>query len=226
MMRHQRSGFAKRQKKKVKDNRRLAAIQNVPVLDRFFIKTAPAASTSRGDASASTVLQGERLASQPGVGRDDEDDGPLQEDRSEGEEEGCEEEEDVCEATLSHEMTPPPCDEKEDVNHPTQPMPVHLPTDPALWGELSEWKKDLAIANGPATYHNRADKYVASKRNDGMKTRCLTNDLLQCQLPNKQSVSRDWMVYSPSTGMVYCFACKCLDCIVILLSKCALYWLV
>ena len=68
----------------------------------------------------------------------------------------------------------------------------------------------LAIANGPATYHNRADKYVASARNDGMKTRCLTNDLLQCQLPNKQSVSRDWMVYSPSTGMVYCFACKCL----------------
>jgi hypothetical protein len=102
-------------------------------LDRFFIKTALAA-------SASTVLQGERLASQPGVGRDDEDDGPLQEDRSEGEEEGCEEEEDVCEATLSHEVTPPPCDEKEDDNHPTQPMPVHLPTDPALWGELSEWK--------------------------------------------------------------------------------------
>ena len=27
-------------------------------------------------------------------------------------------------------------------------------------------------------------------------------------ISTKKVVSRDWLIYSPSTGMVYCFACK------------------
>lgn len=102
-----------------------------------------------------------------------------------------------------------------DVNPDVHPKPVDkftIPTDPALWGDLTELKRELVIAHGPATYHNRAAKYPASARDDtGNKTRFLTNDLLQCQLPNKQLVSREWLMYSPSTGMIYCFACKCLS---------------
>ncbi|KAK0137416.1 Zinc finger MYM-type protein 1 [Merluccius polli] len=45
----------------------------------------------------------------------------------------------------------------------------------------------------------------------GKKMRYLSNDLFQCHLPNKQLVSRDQLIYSPSTGMIYCFACKCLS---------------
>uniref|UniRef100_A0A8C1QLR1 TTF-type domain-containing protein n=1 Tax=Cyprinus carpio TaxID=7962 RepID=A0A8C1QLR1_CYPCA len=103
----------------------------------------------------------------------------------------------------------------EDTSRPDVPLkPVDhftLSTDPELWGDLTELMIELAISKGSAAYHNRAAKYPASAQDTGMKKRFLTNDLLQCHLPNKQVVSRDWLIYSPSAGMVYCFACKLLS---------------
>uniref|UniRef100_A0A3B1JTW1 TTF-type domain-containing protein n=1 Tax=Astyanax mexicanus TaxID=7994 RepID=A0A3B1JTW1_ASTMX len=57
---------------------------------------------------------------------------------------------------------------------------------------------------------NRSAKYPASVRDRGIggTSRSFTNALLSCSLPNGQTVTRQWLLYSPSTGCVYCFACK------------------
>uniref|UniRef100_A0A8C6LVK5 TTF-type domain-containing protein n=1 Tax=Nothobranchius furzeri TaxID=105023 RepID=A0A8C6LVK5_NOTFU len=88
-----------------------------------------------------------------------------------------------------------------------------LPGDPALWGAVTERLQEEAIYRGPAAFQNRAAKYPASVRESGLgrRTRSLTNDLLDCRLPNNQIVPREWLFYSPSTGSVYCYACKLLS---------------
>ena len=88
-----------------------------------------------------------------------------------------------------------------------------LPSDPALWGPLTETLREEAIHRGPAAFHNRASRYPASVRESGLgcRTRSLTNDLFNCRLQNNEDVPREWLLYSPSTGSVYCHACKLLS---------------
>ena len=88
-----------------------------------------------------------------------------------------------------------------------------LPSDPALWGPLTETLREEAIHRGPAAFHNRASRYPASVRESGLgcRTRSLTNDLFNCRLQNNEVVPREWLLYSPSTGSVYCYACKLLS---------------
>ncbi len=84
-------------------------------------------------------------------------------------------------------------------------------TDPALWGNISSDKvKSVLIERGPSSFHNRRAKYPASTRDCGLggRVRSLTNDMMCSRLPNGQLAPREWVVYSPSTGHVFCFACK------------------
>ncbi|XP_038156371.1 zinc finger MYM-type protein 1-like [Cyprinodon tularosa] len=86
-----------------------------------------------------------------------------------------------------------------------------LPNDPAKWAEtLTESMKEVLIQRGAKSFHNRHSHYPASVRNSGLggKTRCLNNEHFTSHLPNGQRVQREWLMYSPSTGNVYCFACK------------------
>lgn len=246
MDRHQLSGYAKRKIKKDKEARHLASIQNVPGIQRFFVRTSgPAVSSveaeanvdgnaSGGDGNASggdcansgnrrdeaavgMVSQGicdDHKAKEdlPGVDGSDEDSG--EEEALRDMFEGTSRE--VYESALQGDDKEESGEDEDvsDVNPAMQPLvdQFYISTDPAQWGDLTELKRELAIAKGPAAYHNRAPKYPASAQDDtGKKKRFLTNDLLQCQLPNKQLVSREQLIYSPSTGMIYCFACKLLS---------------
>lgn len=84
-------------------------------------------------------------------------------------------------------------------------------TDPALWGNISSDKvKSVLIERGPSSFQNRRAKYPASTRDCGLggRVRSLTNDMMCSRLPNGQLAPREWVVYSPSTGHVFCFACK------------------
>ncbi|XP_042567684.1 uncharacterized protein LOC109060026 [Cyprinus carpio] len=108
---------------------------------------------------------------------------------------------------------PPPEPLVESGSSPCISTPL-LPGDPALWGAVTERLREEAIYRGPAAFQNRAAKYPASVRESGLgsnRTRSLTNDLLHCRLPNNQIVPREWLLYSPSTGSVYCYACKLLS---------------
>ncbi|XP_070407799.1 uncharacterized protein [Nothobranchius furzeri] len=109
-------------------------------------------------------------------------------------------------------VSPPPELLIESGSNPCISTPL-LPRDPALWGAVTERLREEAIYRGPAAFQNRAAKYPASVRESGLgsRTRSLTNDLLHCRLPNNQIVPREWLLYSPSTGSVYCYACKLLS---------------
>ncbi|XP_013873629.1 TATA-binding protein-associated factor 2N isoform X2 [Austrofundulus limnaeus] len=108
-------------------------------------------------------------------------------------------------------VTPPPGPLVESGSCTSTPP---LSRDPALWGDITERLREEAISMGPAAFQNRSSYYPASGRESrlgGRWTRHLTNDLFHCQLPNNQIVSREWLLYSPSTGSVYCYACKLLS---------------
>ena len=70
-----------------------------------------------------------------------------------------------------------------------------LPSDPALWGPLTETLREEAIHRGPSAFHNRASRYPASVRESGLgcRTRSLTNDLFNCRLQNNEVVPREWL---------------------------------
>lgn len=86
---------------------------------------------------------------------------------------------------------------------------MYTETDPALWGDMTEEARAVLIDRGPAAFQNRRRNYPASVRDVGLggKTRSLTNDLLTCTLHNGEKVAREWLIYSPSTGNVFCFPC-------------------
>lgn len=84
-------------------------------------------------------------------------------------------------------------------------------TDPALEKDTSSDKiKTTLIQRGAAQFHNCRSTYPASARDSaiGGKNCHFTNDLRYCCLPNGQKVLRDWIMYSPSNGNIYSFACK------------------
>lgn len=85
--------------------------------------------------------------------------------------------------------------------------------DPALWGDITEELREALIMRGASAFHNRAEKYPASLRWDEStkKNRSLTKDLLTKPLHNGETVPREWIMYSPSTGEIYCFPCKVLS---------------
>lgn len=83
--------------------------------------------------------------------------------------------------------------------------------DPALWpSAITEQAKSILVSRGAAAFQNRSEKYPASSRDRTMGgiTRSFTNSLIKCSLPNGQSVTRQWLLYSPSSGCIFCFACK------------------
>lgn len=83
--------------------------------------------------------------------------------------------------------------------------------DPALWpSAITEQAKSILVSRGAVAFQNRSEKYPASIRDMTMggSTRSFTNSLIKCSLPNGQSVKRQWLLYSPSSGCIYCFACK------------------
>lgn len=82
--------------------------------------------------------------------------------------------------------------------------------DPALWRNISSDKiKTNLIERGPSLFHNRRAKYPASARHCGLGGRVgLLRNYMCRRLPNGQVVPRQWLLYTPSTGHVFCFACK------------------
>uniref|UniRef100_A0A8C5GFL1 TTF-type domain-containing protein n=1 Tax=Gouania willdenowi TaxID=441366 RepID=A0A8C5GFL1_GOUWI len=82
--------------------------------------------------------------------------------------------------------------------------------DPALWGSLTESTRKEILFKGISAFQNRAAKYPASRRGNEAegKTRSLTNDALTRRIYNGEAIPREWIIYSPSTGDIFCFPCK------------------
>eukprot|EP00731_Ephydatia_muelleri_P013186 Em0007g496a len=80
--------------------------------------------------------------------------------------------------------------------------------DPAKWTVTDNLREYWAL-HGPTRCHNNDGRYTASKRKDaGGLSRMVTENMFKRILQNGDTVSREWLIYSPSIGCLFCFVCK------------------
>ena len=76
--------------------------------------------------------------------------------------------------------------------------------DPAKWTVTDNLREYWAL-HGPTRCHNNDGRYTASKRKDaGGLSRMVTENMFKRILQNGDTVSREWLIYSPSIGCLFC----------------------
>ena len=82
------------------------------------------------------------------------------------------------------------------------------PNDVGLWGDLS--KDDIVywIEKGPSECQHSDGSFEKSKRSFSTQDRYCSKSLFYPKRANGEKYCREWLVYSPETGCVYCFVCK------------------
>ncbi len=198
----------KRKLKKDKEAREAQLLHKLPTISSFFKSNANMPDDANNVLSAASSEDGTSTSN-----RDSSDFEPA-----------CEQQQNSRATPPPHPQPPPPPpptpaqsllnqedDEHSKVKKGDDPLFWETNSDPALWEDFkSDSVRSILINRGAAAFHNRSSKYTSSLRDSGLggKTRSLTNDLLHTRLPNGQIVSREWLLYSPSTGQVFCFSCK------------------
>ena len=80
--------------------------------------------------------------------------------------------------------------------------------DPAKWTVTDNLREYWAL-HGPTRCYNNDGRYSASKRKDsGGVSHMVTENMFKPILQNGDTVSREWLIYSPSIGCLLCFVCK------------------
>lgn len=79
------------------------------------------------------------------------------------------------------------------------------PSDPAKWDQIDDRMREYFALNHPC--QNIGD-FSASQRKYGDINRSLTKEHFFRKKLNGETLSRKWLVYSPSTGTVFCYCCK------------------
>lgn len=92
---------------------------------------------------------------------------------------------------------------------PTSPsnQPDYTSTDPGCWGCIKEAAREYWIEKGPLICQNRNADFSASEKQYKHQKRSFSKSLFTRKLANGESVSREWMLYSPSKGCAFCFVC-------------------
>lgn len=83
-------------------------------------------------------------------------------------------------------------------------------TDVACWGTVTEELQSYWVNKGAKASllcQNKDVSFAASERTYKTNKRHLTKALFTRSMRNGEHVPRDWLVYSPSTGNVFCFYC-------------------
>lgn len=91
----------------------------------------------------------------------------------------------------------------------TEPQPALNVVDPSSWGNLSNESTDFIIRNLPK--HLLAIKdcdFSKSKRQYPDKVRTVKEHMFLSRLPNGEIKKREWLMYSNTTGCLYCVPCK------------------
>lgn len=105
-------------------------------------------------------------------------------------------------------VTPQPDVPEENISS-SPPPPPH---DVGLWKTfLPASDVDYWIVNGPAACQHHDDSFMSSERTMGNRTRRFAKEFLYGRKANDEKYYRDWLLYSPSNGNIYCFFCKLLS---------------
>ena len=81
-------------------------------------------------------------------------------------------------------------------------------TDPGFWKDFSKTDVDYWVSNGPFTCKNHTGPFDKSTRAFGTIPRSCTQNFFYGLKPNGEKYIREWLIYSPSKGLLYCFVCK------------------
>jgi hypothetical protein len=153
-------------------------LEKLPKLTRFLISTAPSTSRSRSEQNVSIE---ENIATDSST----------------------------LEKSLQHEVL------ETEVNTElleSENIPTAFSTDPALWHPINNELRSYWINKGPSTCQNHTCGLSKSARDytEGgkTKTRYLSQTAFKRVLRNGETVTREWLLYSPSKGSIYCFVCR------------------
>ena len=80
--------------------------------------------------------------------------------------------------------------------------------DVILWKELSNEEIAYWIERSPSELQHSCGPFSSSKRVYKKQSRFCTKALFYATIVNGETYSREWLVYSPAKGRVYCFVCK------------------
>lgn len=81
-------------------------------------------------------------------------------------------------------------------------------TDPAHWGEIDESVRAYWAERGPESCQNMNVGFQASERVYKHQKRHFSKSHFKRKMLNGEYIERPWLLYSPSTGAAFCFACR------------------
>lgn len=86
--------------------------------------------------------------------------------------------------------------------------PATYSLDPACWEKIDEDMRAYWIKIGPESCQNKDADVAASERQHKHQKRYFSKTLFKRKLANGETQPREWLLYSPSKGTVFYFACK------------------
>ncbi|XP_065658982.1 uncharacterized protein LOC136083508 [Hydra vulgaris] len=81
---------------------------------------------------------------------------------------------------------------------------INRQSDVGLWADLSKEYVKLWIQKGPEVCQNIKDTFLASKTSYAENDRYCSKNLFTSKKANGEEFKREWLIYSPSLGSVFC----------------------
>jgi len=91
------------------------------------------------------------------------------------------------------------------------PRPEEFTNDLGQWGEINTDTRDYWTKKGSKDCQHTESKFEESVRRypgESFQRRCTKTFFVRTHPLNGEKSCRKWLCYSPSTGKVFCFACK------------------
>lgn len=111
--------------------------------------------------------------------------------------------------TLHNEILSLPALKSDDISDQTAGKEDIYSTDPGCWpAVIDTHRQNYWIGKGPVPCQNRSRDCSTSEKQYKHQKRAFSKSFFSRKLLNGESGPRDWLIYSPTKGSVFCFACK------------------
>ena len=192
IMKWHESGFQKRKKKQQLQQQ----LHEIPKWDKFIIHTYKEETAPEQDSSPqieSTELKGECSGEQN-----------LES------ESVCKLEEEISQLSpsISPHVEVKQRDVSSDENEEQKETENQSSNDLSKWNSLSDEDRTYWIDKGPSDCQHWNDNFAKSKCIFKNQNRYCSKGIFQGVKANGEKFSREWLVYSPSTGCVFCIVCR------------------
>lgn len=95
-----------------------------------------------------------------------------------------------------------------DVNYETVDA-VDVQRDPALWpANMNKRERDAYLQKDAVYFQNKNSSFITSKRQFKNQNRYFSSHYFYKKLQNGEQCERKWIMFSESTGSIFCYFCK------------------